>query len=199
MNNLPHSDLKYVALKPDLRSTSYRVQTNWHVIAGAPSAGKSTLIEDLSNQGFNTAPEPARLYMDHEFAKGRTIQEIRKDRKKLQHTFLGLQLNLECQLDPDEFIFLDRGIPDQFTYCRIAGVNPNKFLDQIFHFRYASVFILAPLPFKKDGYRDPEADIIDYFDEQITRDYLALGYHPIRVPVLSPAERLAFVMERLKL
>ncbi len=94
---------------------------------------------------------------------------------------------------------LIRGIPDQFTYCRIAGVNPNKFLNETFHFRYASVFILAPLPFKKDGYRDPEADVIDYFDGQITRDYLALGYHPIRVPVLSPAERLAFVMEKLKL
>ena len=52
MNNLPHSDLKYVELKPDLHSTPYRVQTNWHVIAGAPSAGKSTLIEDLSTQGI---------------------------------------------------------------------------------------------------------------------------------------------------
>ena len=189
---------KFVDLDQTLLSSPYQVNTNWHVIAGAPSAGKTTLIELLAGMGFATALEPARLYMDQEFAKGRTIQDIRKDQKQLQRTFLRLQLNMESQLTPRDFIFLDRGIPDQFTYCRIAGLDPNQFAHECFHYRYKTVFILAPLPFDKDGYRDPEAEIVDYFDEWITRDYQALGYRPIRVPVCPPDDRVGFILDHLK-
>ena len=189
---------KFINLDQGLLSSSYQVQTNWHVIAGAPSAGKSTLIEQLANEGFNTAPEPARLYMDQEFAKRRTIRDIRKDQKKLQHTFLRLQLRMESQLNPEDFFFLDRGIPDQFTYCRMAGLDPNKFVIECFHNRYKTVFILAPLPFDKDGYRDREAEVVDYFDEWITRDYQALGYKTFRVPALPTPERLEFILDKLK-
>ncbi len=199
MNNLPSANFKQIHLDPDLLSKPFQTQTNWHVIAGAPSAGKTTLIKLLSDQGFKTAPEPARLYMDAEFAKGRTIQEIRQDQKKLQHTFFMLQLDMESHLNPDDIIFLDRGIPDQFTYCRIAGVNPNKFVKDCFRRQYQTVFILQPLPFDKDGYRDPEAEIVDYFDEWITQDYQALGYSTVRVPNLSLEERMNFILKRLSL
>jgi len=185
-------------LNQELFSSSFQVQTNWIVIAGAPSSGKTSLIEQLDTLRFNTALEPARLYMDQEFAKGKSIKDIRKDRKKLQCTFLMLQLRMESQLNPDDLIFLDRGIPDQFTYCRIAGLDPNKFVNACFRKQYKTVFILAPLPFDKDGYRDHEAEKVDYFDEWITRDYQSLGYETIRVPVLPTHERVEFVLKNLK-
>ena len=196
LQNQPET--KFIKLDPELVSLSYKMQTNWVVIAGAPSAGKTTLIEQLANKGYNITLEPARLYLDQEFAKGRNIQDIRKDQKKLQHTFLKLQLKMESQLNTGDFIFLDRGIPDQFTYCRIAGLDPNKFVKKCFHNRYKVVFILAPLPFDKDGYRDPEAKIVDYFDEWINRDYQTLGYKTIRVPLLPIHQRLMFVLDHLK-
>jgi predicted ATPase len=105
---------------------------------------------------------------------------------------------MENQLTPDDFVFLDRGIPDQFTYCRIAGLDPNKFVKECFHNRYKRVFILAPLPFDRDGYRDREIEIVDYFDEWITRDYQALGYKTIRVPVLPIHERSRFILDKLE-
>ena len=196
LQNQPET--KFIKLDPELVSLSYKMQTNWVVIAGAPSAGKTTLIEQLANKGYNITLEPARLYLDQEFAKGRNIQDIRKDQKKLQHTFLKLQLKMESQLTTGDFIFLDRGIPDQFIYCRIAGLAPNKFVKECFHNRYKAVFILAPLPFDKDGYRDPEAEIVNYFDEWITRDYQTLGYKTIRVPLLPIHQRLMFVLDHLK-
>jgi predicted ATPase len=199
MSNFPYQETLNIALEPEVLANTFKIQTNWHVIAGAPSAGKTTLIELFGQRGFNTAPEPPRLYMDAEFAKGRTIQEIRQDQKKLQHTFFKLQLDMESQLNPDDVIFLDRGIPDQFSYCRIAGVNPNKFVKDCFRRRYQTVFILAPLPFDKDGYRDPEAEIVDYFDEWTTRDYRALGYPTVRVPILSLEDRMNFILEKLSL
>jgi predicted ATPase len=36
-----------------------------------------------------------------------------------------------------------------------------------------------------------------YFESWTLRDYSALGYNVVRVPVLSPEERIAFILERL--
>jgi predicted ATPase len=63
--------------------------------------------------------------------------------------------------------------------------------------RYASVFILDQLPLELDGARIEDDDFTVLLDEALVRDYSALGYHVVSVPVLSPQERLEFVLERL--
>jgi len=59
----PQHDHRLTDLDPDLLSTPFEVQTNWHVITGGPCSGKSTLIDQLANHGFQTVPESARLYI----------------------------------------------------------------------------------------------------------------------------------------
>ena len=58
--------LSAIELDSGILSTPFRVQTNWHVIAGTLSCGKTTLIDQLANQGFRTVPEGARLYLERE-------------------------------------------------------------------------------------------------------------------------------------
>jgi len=50
-------DFRTTELDPDLLSTPFGVQTNWHVITGAPCSGKSTLIDQLADREFQTVPE----------------------------------------------------------------------------------------------------------------------------------------------
>jgi predicted ATPase len=38
---------------------------------------------------------------------------------------------------------------------------------------------------------------VEFLDEWIARDYQALGYRVIRVPVLTPEERVKFVLDNL--
>jgi predicted ATPase len=173
------------------------VQTNWHVITGAASCGKTTLIDLLAAKGFPTVPETARLYIDGEMAKGRTIQEIRANGPAFQRCLIELQLGIESGLPAMEVVFLDRAVPDYLAYCRVFGPNPNEFLAECFHYRYAAIFMLAPLPFQEDGARDEDAHLVGFLDQWHARDYSALGYDVVRVPVLTPQERLAFVLERL--
>jgi predicted ATPase len=59
------------------------------------------------------------------------------------------------------------------------------------------VFILDPIPFQENGVRDEDSGTVDYLDEWLARDYSTLGYGVVRVPVLAPQERLAYVLERL--
>jgi predicted ATPase len=197
MLDTPQHNFRTTELDPDLLSTPFRVQTNWHVITGAPCCGKTTLIDQLANQGFQTVPETARLYFEREMAKGRTMYEILANRAALQRGLEDMQLSIECGLRAIDILFLDRALPDCLAWHRVAGLNPNELLSEYFHHRYASVFILDPLPFEENGAREIDAAEVGYLDEWLARDYSALGYSVVRVPVLSPEERLSFVLETL--
>ena len=197
MLNTPQHDFRTAELDPDLLSTPVRVQTSWHVITGTVSSGKSTLIDQLADRGFQTIPETGRLYVEREMAKGRTMDEIRENMAAIQIAIKEMQLEIEHGLPANDVLFLDGAVPGCLAWYRAFGLNPNEILLECFHHRYASVFILDPLPFQENGARNGDAPISGYLDEWLARDYRSLGYHVVRVPVLSLQERLVFVLERV--
>ena len=193
----PQHDFGATALDRDLLSTPFRIQTNWHVITGAQSCGKTTLTDQLADQGFQTVPEGARLYLEREMVRGRTIDEIRDNMAAQQRGIADMQLSIEGELRATQVLFLDRAVPDCLAWCRVYGLNPNEILAECFRHRYASVFVLDRLPIQRDGLRLEDEALAAFLDDWIPRDYNALGYRVERVPVLSPEERIASVLERL--
>jgi predicted ATPase len=161
------------------------------------SCGKTTLVGQLADQGFQTVPEGARLYLESQMARGRAAHEIRENLVAMQAGVVEMQLRIEGELRANDVLFLDRAVPDCLTWRRICGLNPNEILADCFRHRYASVFVLDRLPIQGDGFRPEEEAVAAFEEEWITRDYTALGYSVVRVPVLSPEERIAFIQERL--
>jgi predicted ATPase len=190
-------DFRTTELDPDLLSTPFEVESNWHVITGAPSCGKTTLINLLAEKGFKTVLEGARQYMEREIAKGRSVDDVHANVVALQRGIRNMQIEIELGLQATDFIFLDRAIPDCLAWHRLFGLNPNEFLLECFRHRYASVFILDPLPLQLDGLRFKDDTYASFLDECHTRDYSALGYSVVRVPVLPPEERVSFILETL--
>jgi predicted ATPase len=184
-------------LAPDILSTRFQIQTNWHVIAGAQSCGKTTLIDQLAAEGFQIAPEGARLHLEAEMARGRTADEIRGNMAAFQRGIVGMQLRIEGGLRATDVAFLDTAVPNCLAWWRFYGLNPNEILAECFRHRYATVVVLDRLPVQGDGLRPEDEAHAAFIDEWIRRDYRALGYSIVRVPVLPPQERLAFVLERL--
>ena len=192
----PQHDFRTTQLDPDLLLTPFGIQTNWHMITGAPCSGKTTLIDLLAEKGFHTVPEVGRQYVAGELAKGRTGDEIRVD-KTTQSGIAEVTLRIARGLRLDDVVFLDGGFPSSLTYSQLAGLDPNEMLADCFHHRYASIFILDRLPFQPNGVRFEDDATDGLLDEWLARDYSSLGYSVVRVPVLPPQERLAFVLERL--
>jgi predicted ATPase len=184
-------------LDPNLLSTRFGVQTNWHVITGAPCSGKTTLIDRLAEKGYRTVPETARGYYEKEMAKGRTLDEIRGSGLALERGLIEMQLRHERELRTGDVAFLDRGLPDGLAYCRLAGLNPNEILPECFCHRYASIFMLERLPVQRDRVRTEDEAVAALLDGWLVRDYRALGYPVVRVPVLPPEEWVAYVLERV--
>ncbi len=195
LDRLQHNP-RALELDPNLLSTPFGVQTNWHVITGAVSCGKTTLIDLLADKGFQTLPEQARPYIEGELAKGRTLDQIFGNQAD-QRAITDRRLRAELGLRATDVVFLDRALPDHLWFWRLYGLDPNELLQECLRYHYASVFILDLLPLELDGARIDHERFTVLLDEALVRDYSALGYDVVRVPVLSPQERLEFVVERL--
>ena len=110
-------DSKFISteLDPDLLITPFKVKTNWHVITGASSSGKTTLINLMRDKGFKTSPERARQYIEREVAQGRSLDEMQKDLAAFNRAIMAFTLNEELKLPPGDILFLDRGVPDSLS------------------------------------------------------------------------------------
>jgi predicted ATPase len=183
-------------LDPELLATPFAVQTNWQVITGAVCCGKTTVIDLLAEQGYQTVAEIPRQYIDSEVAKGRSLDEI-FDSEADERAMTALQRRTELALRTTDLAFLDRALPDFLWFWRLKGMDVNELLVQCFQHRYASVFIFDALPIELDGARIDDEAYTVLLDAWLYRDYSALGYDVVRVPVLSPRGRVEFMLERL--
>ena len=186
-----------IQLDPAVLSTPFRAQTNWHVIAGAQCAGKTTLVDRLAGRGFRTLPEGARLFLEQEMEKGRSAKELRASMAILQRGIVETQVSLERELRDDDVVFLDRGVPECMAWWRAYGLDPNQVLGECFHHRYATVFYLDRLPPRGDELRPADDALAAFVDEWTRRDYLSLNYELVPVPVLPIDERVDYVLAQL--
>jgi predicted ATPase len=182
---------------PLILTMPFKIQTQWHVITGAPSSGKTTLINLMAERGLTTVPEPARQYMETQMAKGQTIDEVEENLITLQLGIVDHFLKVQSGLPEKEVLFLDGGFPDSITYGRVHGLDPNEFLSMGLVYRYASVHKLERLPFEQDGVRWQDDATVAFIDEWLTKDYEAMGYHVVNVPVMPVEARLAFILRGL--
>jgi len=193
----PEFEFRAVELDRNLLATSFEVRTNWHVLAGGPSCGKTTLLGLLERAGFQTVPECARRLMEGELTAGRTIEEVRHDPVLLQRRIFDLQQENERKLEARDAVFLDGALPGSLAWYRVFGMDPNDILPSCFRHRYASVSILDPLPLQTDGIRFDEDAHASFIDAWTYRDFSALGYDVRRVPVMAPEDRLDFLLKSL--
>lgn len=177
----------------------FLAKTEWIVITGAPSSGKTSVLMDLAERGYHVEHEVARNYITDLLSKGKKLEDIRSDEGVLQRDILQLKLGREKILHPHESIFIDRGVPDSISYYRIAGLDPIEARRECCHFSYKAVFVFDRLPIVRDGVRSETEAVADQLDKMLEEDYTALGYAPIRVPVLSIKERADFILRRLGL
>src|SRR3989344_4873456 len=100
-------------------------QTNWYVITGGPSSGKTTTVNILRERGYITTMEHARHFLDTQRLKGRTIEEVRKNQREFQLGVLDMQIEQENEIAPEVQVFLDRAIPDALAYYRFLNLTPD--------------------------------------------------------------------------
>ncbi|MBV2166205.1 MAG: ATP-binding protein [Kaistella sp.] len=172
-----------------------KIITQWNVITGGPCTGKTTVVNILAQRGYKTTIEHARHYIDMQKIKGRTVEEIRKNKKEFQLSVLNMQIAEENSLDPNETAYLDRALPDAMAYYEFLGLKVDEFLIQQCHkYHYHKVFILDRLPLTNDYARLEDESEQLRIHSLIIAVYKKLDVPLIHVPVLPPEQRVDFIL-----
>ena len=175
----------------------FKTPTKWIAITGAPSSGKTSVLNVLAAKGYRICHEAAREIIEERIKAGKTLAEVRSNAGSLQRDILKAKVDLSRSFDPKEIVFFDRGIPDSLSYFRAAGLDPAEVMPFALEFRYAKVFLFDRLPIVQDGIRtESEADAKG-IEKMLLEDYTRLGYTPLRVPVMPVEARADFLLKTL--
>ena len=166
------------------------------VITGASGSGKTAVIEELSKLGHAVLTESARELIIHKMEKGSNHLPW-ADWCAFQLKLMDIQLKREAGIKT--LTFLDRGIIDEVPYFWVNGAEPPPELVKVCsEAGYAMVFFLETLPeYKTDSERWEDFETIQKLAELTERAYREFGYEPVKVPVLPPAERARFILEKV--
>ncbi|MBO2545390.1 MULTISPECIES: AAA family ATPase [Flavobacteriaceae] len=176
-----------------------KASTNWQVITGGPSTGKTTVINMLAERGYKTTIEHARHYIDTMRTEGQTVEELRSNRKKFQIGVLDMQIEQEASILPQDLVFLDRAIPDAMAYYQFLKLDyDEKLLTAVKNTSYKKIFILDRLPFTKDYARTEDEEAQKKIHQLIIDVYTSLGFPIVSVPVLPPTERVEFILKNIE-
>lgn len=173
-------------------------KTNWYVITGGPSSGKTTTVNLLKERGYITTIEHARHFLDTQRLKGRTIEEVKKNQRAFQLGVLDMQIEQEEEISDEVQVFLDRAIPDALAYYRFLNLEPDeKLMKALKNVSYKKIFILDYLPMVNDYARSENHDAQKIIHKLITEVYESLPFPVVHVPVLPPNERVDFILKNL--
>lgn len=175
-----------------------RHHSRWYVITGGPSSGKSTVLSYFEKMGYRVIPEAARILIDEEISKGKSIEEIRKDEAEFQRKVLQIKIRIEKNLPRDQIILFDRAIPDSVAYYIVCGLDPKEVIDICKSSQYRKVFFMEQLSFTQDYARTEGTQAIERLNQLLKHSYEQLGYEVISVPVMSVEERVRFIQAHLE-
>ena len=175
----------------------FMILTNWYVITGAPCSGKTAVIQGLERKGFAVVHEVARAYIDDELKKGRGIDAVKADIHAFERRILNKKIEIERSLAVDSVVFLDRAVADSIAYYRFSGLDPGEVLVKSRTYRYKKIFLFERLLFEKDPVRSEDENMAAELEMLLIESYRALGYSPVRVPLLPVGERVDFILKRI--
>jgi len=172
------------------------IKTNWYVVTGGPSSGKTSVINQLHKMGYQTTIEHARHYLDTMLNTGQTVEEIRENKRKFQLGILDMQIEQENSLDPKDVVFLDRAIPDAMAYYQFLKLDYDaKLIEAIQNVSYKKIFILDKLPLVSDYARLEDENDQKIIHSLIIDVYKSLPFPVVQVPVLNIQSRVAYILK----
>ncbi len=173
--------------------------TQWCVVTGAPSSGKTSLITELANEGYRFSRDISREYIESQIESGISKYEVRESEEVLQHRIFLLMMKEAMQLPCVEVIFHDYALPDNIAFMKMAGIRVDrKVLRSAEVFRYDKVFLLERLKVDEDHVRTEDEKFQKVITIALRQVYTEIGYDIIDVPAISVEDRLKLVLSVLR-
>jgi predicted ATPase len=173
-----------------------------YIITGAPGAGKTEIIEKLSQRGYIGLEEIPRKLLHEKTAEKLGISPF-SDLEKFAHLVFEEMYKqyLETIKKDDSLCFFDRGIPDVFAYLENSKIPiPNKYYTKLDSCNFEKdVFICPPWKeiYMSDSIRPYPFEETIKLHQQIVSIYKRLNFNLIEIPKLPIPQRVDFVIAHI--
>ncbi len=169
-----------------LKRESWQLMKRLVAIIGAPSSGKTTLVNALKGRGFNIIEEQPRKFIPR--------FDMENDRLSFQKKVFSELVRLEGEAEG--LTFTDTGRFCNLAYLKYYGLPVPEVFEPHLDFSYHRVFEAEVLPFVDDGVRREKDS--ERIARLIRKEYVKRGMEPIRVGGTTE-ERVEKVLESLSL
>jgi len=176
---------------------------HFYILTGGPGAGKTSVLNILSQQGHRVVPEAARAIIRAQVQNGGTALPW-----KDQQRYTALMLRHSEQdyrqaacTGTKTPVFFDRGIPDTLCHALLAGQGIPEDMDRLARtYRYNTQVFLFPAwqeIYITDTERKQSWEEAVHTSEKMKAVYEAYGYRVTEVPRLSPEARAGFILAQV--
>ncbi|QQG44462.1 MAG: ATP-binding protein [Candidatus Roizmanbacteria bacterium] len=174
------------------------MKNNWYVITGAPCSGKTTLLQELEKKGYKVFYEWARIYIDQEIKKGKTLAQIRKNELDFQRKILQLKVAFEKKLNKKNLVFMERGIPDSTAYFDLITKKNILLKKSLKKSYYKKIFLLELLDYQIDYARTESHEQAKSLENLLEKSYVELGLEVVRIPKMPLKKRTKLLLSYVK-
>ena len=170
------------------------------VLAGGPSTGKTSVLNELKKLGFVCYDEAARDILSDYSSKG---SSFKLDPIKISREILSKRDNdyndasrISCKND---IIFYDRGVHEITAYLRFINQSNDYWEELLKNYKYDLVFIF---PSWKEIYTKDDNRIEEYEEAMKISPFIYQIYDEssilsIEVPNISVKERVEFILNNI--
>jgi predicted ATPase len=170
------------------------------VLTGGGGSGKSTLVNELKKSGFSAFPEVAREVIRKNLALGSDAlpwKDVVSFSRDVQEGMMR-----DYNLAGNQGIyFFDRCLLDVKAYLELGNITVYPELEDFIatHIYYPKVFVAPPWRaiFEQDDERMETFEEAQKAHDQLTETYRQQGYELVELPLVSPAERVQFIRQKL--
>lgn len=169
------------------------------ILTGGPGTGKTTIISELKKRGYRCLPEVSReIIIEAQETRG-IDQLFLTHPDEFNEKLLSGRINqfTSCNSFEDNYIFLDRGLPDIVAYNDYIKVKSSlDVINAVENHIYDFVFIFPPWQdiYKNDNERYESFEEAQKIYADLKATYRRLNYDYCEVPQGSIMERANYIL-----
>ena len=171
------------------------------VLAGGPSTGKTSVINELNKLGYMCFEEAARDILSQYSSKGSSFKldpiKISNEILTKRDNDFNIAYNVSCKND---IVFFDRGVHEITAYLRSINQSASYWEELLKNYIYDMVFIFPSWKeiYTKDDNRIEEFEEAMKISPFIHEIYDESSIMTIEVPNTSISERVDFILKSIK-